>query len=71
MMCRTGARKTIAIHAACADVPHPCGTWLDALKEWAFESLLLGTSLNRFNPCDFAAVANLRATCGLDNDHGR
>lgn len=25
---------TKAVHIACADTPHPCGTYRDAIREW-------------------------------------
>ena len=28
-------RSTYAVHIACADAPHPCGTYRDAVAEWS------------------------------------
>lgn len=39
LMARVAGGKTFAIHIECADRPHPCGTYRDAMTEWGLEAL--------------------------------
>lgn len=39
LMARVSGGATWAVHAECADAPHPCGTWRDAFTTWGREYL--------------------------------
>jgi len=66
-MAKVKAKKTVAIHEACADrqvMPDRPATWRDLMREWAFQYQIGCYGLNEFNHRDHAKIAKYRAEVG-------
>lgn len=61
-MAKIEAKKTRAVHEACADVQHGTAawTWRDAMKWWAFEHQLKCFGVNVYNRAHDAQIERYR-----------
>lgn len=64
LMYRAGNKKTRAAHFECSNVSHPCGTYRDAMTEWAWEQVR-DARFNKFDRRDWSGIAQLRQYYGL------
>lgn len=67
LMAKVKAKKTWAIHEACADglvIPERDATWRDWMREHAFKYQLACFGYSETNPAHYAKVAKFRADAG-------
>lgn len=68
---RISAKKTIAVHEACADqvvVPGRAGTYRDTLREAAFQYELACRGYSETNHRHYEKIAKMRADAGVPSD---